>query len=120
MPVLPEVGSISVVLPGVILPCRLQRLDHRDADAVLDAGDRVEEFELGEKIGDNALFLGELVEPHQRRVADRLGDGIVDAAAAGRMRGGDGLVHRFRSQIGLRFERQDRASQRKNPSGYAC
>ena len=35
---------------------RLQRLDHRDADAVLDAGDRVEEFELGEEVGDDALL----------------------------------------------------------------
>ena len=37
MPVLPEVGSISVLTPGLILPGRLQRVDHGDADAVLDA-----------------------------------------------------------------------------------
>ena len=82
MPVLPEVGSTSVVLPGFVLPLRFERLDHRDADAVLDAGDRVEEFELGQKIGADALFLGQFVEPDERRIADRLGDRIVDAAAA--------------------------------------
>ena len=37
MPVLPEVGSISTVLPGVMLPCGFERVDHRDADAILDA-----------------------------------------------------------------------------------
>ena len=36
MPVLPLVGSTSTVLPGVIDALLLQRLDHRDADAVLD------------------------------------------------------------------------------------
>ena len=30
---------------------RLERVDHRDADAVLDAVDRVEELELGEEVG---------------------------------------------------------------------
>ena len=93
MPVLPEVGSISVFLPGVILPCGFQRLDHRHADAVLDAGDRVEEFELGQEVGDDALFLGELVEPDERRVADRLGDRVVDASATGNVGRGDRLVH---------------------------
>ena len=98
MPVLPEVGSISVVLPGAIRPDASSASIIDDADAVLDRGDRVEEFELGQEIGDDALLLGEFVEPHQRRVADRLGDRIVDAAAAGHARGRDGLVHWFRSQ----------------------
>ena len=41
---------------GVILPLSFQRLDHGDADAVLDAGYRVEEFELGQQIGDGPLL----------------------------------------------------------------
>ena len=51
MPVLPDVGSTSVVRPGVIRPAALHRVDHVDADAVLDAGDRVEELELGQDVG---------------------------------------------------------------------
>jgi hypothetical protein len=49
MPVLPEVGSTRVVLPGSILPC-FQAVDHGDADPVLDRGDRVEELELGQDV----------------------------------------------------------------------
>ena len=87
MPVLPEVGSISMVRAGRDLARGFQRLDHRDADAVLDAGDRIEEFELGQEIGVDALLLGDLVQPHERRIADRLGDRIVDAAATRHMAG---------------------------------
>ena len=70
-------------LAGRDLALGFQRLDHRDADTVLDRGDRVEEFELGQKVGLDALFLGQLVEADDRRVADGLGDRRVDAAAAG-------------------------------------
>ena len=94
MPVLPEVGSISVFLPGAILPGGFERLDHRHADAVLDAGDRVEEFELGQEVGDDALFLGELVEPTS-------GVSPIVSVIELKMRprpgtrvGGDRLVHR--------------------------
>ena len=82
MPVLPEVGSIRVV-PGLIVPGRLQGVDHGDADAVLDARDRVEEFELDQDLGVDAALLRQPVQAHQRRVADGVGDRIVDAAAAG-------------------------------------
>ena len=82
MPVLPEVGSISVVLPGVILPWASSALDHRHADAVLDRGDRVEELQLGQQVGLDAVLLGQLVEADDRRVADGVGDRRVDAAAA--------------------------------------
>ena len=57
MPVLPEVGSTRTPRPGEILPCGLERVDHRDADAVLDARDRIEELELGQEMGDDALLL---------------------------------------------------------------
>ena len=82
MPVLPLVGSTSVDLPGEMLPCFFERLDHGDADAVLDAGDRIEEFELEQDVGLDAGFLRQPRHAHQRGVADRLGDRIVDAAAA--------------------------------------
>jgi hypothetical protein len=57
-----------------------------DADTVLHAGDRIEEFELGEKVGLDALFPGDLFETHQRRIADSVGDRIINAAAS-RLRG---------------------------------
>ena len=57
--------------------------DHADADPILDAADRVEEFELGQEVRLDALFRRNLVEPHQGRVADRLDDRIVDPPAAG-------------------------------------
>jgi hypothetical protein len=65
------------------LALRFQALDHGDADAVLDRGDRVEELELGKDFGLDAIGVRELVEPDDRRVADGVDDGIVDAAAAG-------------------------------------
>jgi hypothetical protein len=60
-----------------------QRVDHGDADAVLDAGDRVEEFELGQDRGVDAALGRQAVQAHQRGIADRVGDRVVDAAAAG-------------------------------------
>src|SRR5690606_33665517 len=74
-------------------PLGLQRLDHGDADAVLDAGDGVEEFELGKELGGNALLFRELVDTDQRCVADRLGDRSVDASAPGFAHACFGLVH---------------------------
>ena len=90
MPVLPEVGSIRV-RAGLDRARRLQRIDHADADAVLDAGDRVEEFELGQDLGLDAALLRQPVQAHQRRVADRVGDGVVDPAAAGLVGSGSSL-----------------------------
>ena len=46
----------------------LHRLDHADADAILHAGQRIEELELREQVGLDALLLRELVEPHERRI----------------------------------------------------
>ena len=45
MPVLPLVGSM-IWVSGVEDALLLGRLDHRPADAVLDAGVRIEEFEF--------------------------------------------------------------------------
>ena len=53
---------MRVVSPGAILPAPLHDRDHVDADTVLYAGDRIEEFELGEKIGLDALFPGDLLD----------------------------------------------------------
>ena len=70
--------------PGRDLALRLERIDHRNADAVLDAGDRIEEFELGEKAGDDALFLGDSIDADEGRIADRIGDRRINPAPAWR------------------------------------
>jgi hypothetical protein len=74
-----------------------QRVDHVDADTVLHARDRVEEFELEQDFGIDAPLLGEPVEAHERRVADGLGDRAVDAAVSGLAHGvrGRGVCHRL-------------------------
>jgi hypothetical protein len=59
-----------------------QRIDHADADTVLDRGNRIEEFQLEQDIGLGAGFGGHALDPHQGGVADGLGDGVVDASAA--------------------------------------
>jgi hypothetical protein len=46
----------------------LGRVDHGDPDAVLHAVRRVEEFELGDDVGDGAF--GHAAQPDQRRVSD--------------------------------------------------
>ena len=71
---------------GRDLSLRLQSVDHRHADTILDAGDRIEELELGQEMRADALFLGDSIEPDDRRVADRLGDRIIDAPSAGNAR----------------------------------
>ena len=67
---------------GLDFPCLLKRLDHGHADTVFHARDRIEKFELRQEVGLDALFLGELVEAHDGRIADGLEDGTVDAAPA--------------------------------------
>ena len=52
----------------------LQRIDHRDADAVLHAPDRVEELELGKDIRLDPLQLRQTVEPDDRGFTDGIGD----------------------------------------------
>ena len=64
-------------LAGGDAALRFHRLDHRDADPVLYAGDRVEEFQLGQDGCLDTLHSGKAVEPDERRIADRFGDGVV-------------------------------------------
>ena len=66
-----------------MMPCFSSASIIADADAVLDRGKRIEEFQLEQDVGLDAGFLGHAVHAHQRRVADGFGDGIIDAAAAG-------------------------------------
>ena len=75
-------GLDENALPGLDLPRLLQRPDHRNANAILDAGNRVEEFKLRKQIGLNAIYPRQLVEPHDRGVSDCLGDGSINAAPA--------------------------------------
>ena len=80
MPVLPLVGSID---HGV----RVDRsgfqagVNHGHANAVLDAGQRIEEFEFEQHLGDRAVFLGRAVQPHERSVADGFSDVVVDVCS---------------------------------------
>ena len=74
MPVLPEVGSTRTPRPGRNPALRLERVDHGDADAILDAADRVEEFELREEARGDPLFPSDAVHRNERRVPDRVGD----------------------------------------------
>jgi hypothetical protein len=76
MPVLPLVGSIRTV--SLLMRSALQGVvDHREADAVLDARERVEELELEEDLRLRAVGGRRPVEAHERRVADRFGDVVV-------------------------------------------
>src|SRR5690606_7126056 len=73
-----------------------ERVDHGDADTVLDAGDGIEEFELGEKVRLDPALLADAVETHERRVADRLRDRIVDTPTPPEL----GLLRRPRGELG--------------------
>ncbi len=78
MPVLPLVGSIKTV--SWLIFAGLQRVvNHRHADAVLDAGQRIEKFEFEQHVGDGAVLFGRAVQPHERGVADGFSDVVVDA-----------------------------------------
>ena len=76
MPVFPLVGS-RMIVSGLISPRFLGRVDHGHPDAVLHAVRRVEEFQLGDDVGDRAV--GDPVQPDQRRVSDELCDVLGDA-----------------------------------------
>ena len=77
MPVLPLVGSM-IWVSGVRMPCLLGRLDHRPADAVLDAGKRIEELQLQQDGGMSGR--NEPPQLDQRRVergVDDVGVGLL-------------------------------------------
>ena len=76
----------------VDLPVALAGFDHRHADAVFHARQRVEELALGEH---GRVILGDkAVEPHQRRAADGFGD-VVEDPSLGFQRHGFLQVVRF-------------------------
>ena len=78
MPVLPEVGS-RIVWPGRDRALLLGVLDQRARDAVLDRAGRVVGLELGPDA--HARLGRQPLELDERRVADRLDDVAVAAAA---------------------------------------
>jgi len=57
--------------------------DHGVADAVLHAGERIEELELEEHLGDRAVGGGGAVEADEGRIADGFGDVVVDTSHGG-------------------------------------
>ena len=82
MPVLPEVGSTRVV-PGLMLPAASMA-------SIMLTPMRSFTLEIGLKnssltriSASTPYSFGKPVEADQRRVADRVGDGTVDPAAAG-------------------------------------
>ena len=56
------------------------RFDHRQTDTVFDAGQRVEIFALSKNVARHASILHQARQPHQRRLADGVGDVLVNAA----------------------------------------
>jgi len=80
IPVLPEVGSTMVVL-GPDLAGGLAGLDHRQTDAVLDAGQRVEELQLGEQFGLYAAARLPAFAVAPSRAADRVEHAVIDTPA---------------------------------------
>ncbi len=68
MPVLPESARPAWSCRGDLTLC-FQALDHGNADTVLDGGDGVEEFELGQKVGLHTLLPRQLVEANDGRVS---------------------------------------------------
>jgi FAD/FMN-containing dehydrogenase len=71
-----------------------ERIDHVDADPVLDAGNRIEELELGQKVGLHAAFKTDALQADNGCVADGVGDRIVDQPAS------RGTVRCFTGRVG--------------------
>ena len=78
MPVFPLVGSTITVLPWREQAVALGRLDHGEADAVLDAVGGVLALELGEHLGALRQSRGHAVQPHERGASDQGGDVACD------------------------------------------
>ena len=66
--------KMSCLSPPLL--CRVS--DHAPADSVLHRTSRVEEFALGEQLALDALFLRDIVDAHQRRVAEAIGDVVLE------------------------------------------
>ena len=82
MPVLPDVGSISTVLPGVILPSASSTsiIDTPMRSLTDDSGLKNSSFIRMSAFAPACLAI--FLRAHERRMADRLGDVVVDPAAA--------------------------------------
>ncbi len=76
MPVLPLVGS-RMIVSGLIKPACSARLEHGNPDTVFYAVGRVEEFQLGDDVGNGAV--GDSAQSDQRCAPDELGDVLGDA-----------------------------------------
>ncbi len=98
-------------LAGGDLALRFQRFDHGNTDAVLHGGNGVEKFQLGEQVGLDALFFRQLVQPHDRRIADCFRNRGIDASASGLSGfGHDALLYEGHRIVTARFERQNRSN----------
>src|SRR5690606_19817692 len=72
-------GGLNEDAVLVDLPALQARLDHRVADAILDARKRIEELELEQDVRLRSMLLRGPVEAHERRIANGFGDVVVDA-----------------------------------------
>jgi len=82
--VLPLVGSIRTE-SWLIRPDFQGVVDHRQADAVLDAGERMKNSSFRTDVGEGAVGGRGAVEAHERSVADGFGDIFVDFGHGGRV-----------------------------------
>jgi len=73
MPVLP-LGRLDDGRARLQRPLRLEGFDHGGADTVLDAAQRIEEFQLGQDLALRLQFRGQPRQADQRGVADRVDD----------------------------------------------
>ena len=88
---LPDVGSM-IVPPGRRLPSRSAASIRRTRDAVLDRPAGVEQLELGDELRRQAG--ADAAQAHQRRLADRVEDRVLDVGLA--VGGG----HGYESRVG--------------------
>jgi hypothetical protein len=79
-------GRLDDLAAGLQHALGFQIFDHRHADAVLDGGQRVEELELGDNLALGLERLGQVRQTHQRCVADRVDDAVVDLATTGALK----------------------------------
>ena len=83
MPVLPEVGSISVLTPGRMRPAASSASIIETPMRSLTLPIGLKNSSLARRCACTSFIAGDAVEADERRVADGVGDRIVDAAAPG-------------------------------------
>ncbi len=74
-------GRLDQHGPGFDAAVRFRRRNHRDADAVLDRVERVEELTFRQNVRLRSGLFCHAMYPDQRGCADRFGDAVVNAAA---------------------------------------